>query len=222
MSEYLLVFIALNIPPFAIWGVPALITMASRKRLNKSVPVNRIRHKAGVLRGELFKLVVEKKLSPDSLTFLSLYSLLTFIVRNPDRFSGVADEVCSGLFGREEDEELDPDISLVLDQEAKTWPKEMKPIATRMAAILVEIAWWRYRELIANHKMRIMYLAVQRGKTFCWRYASTLAKKIARSDLWATTRSYLLQDMLNDNANKRLYRASACLTAACLCTVSKD
>jgi len=103
--------------------IAAMFIRRSRKRYESFARVELTRFRFAEVRHELFKLVVDHELDSRSETFRRLYRMHTFILRRPDQFHEIAEELRRDLSTPSANDESDG-----LSVEASQWNQRTRQV----------------------------------------------------------------------------------------------
>jgi hypothetical protein len=89
-------------------------------------------HSLGMARQGLMRLMVEKQLSSDSITFLNFYMMSTAIMRHPDRYNEIARMLQESLILGFRGENDSDSVADSIVTESKTWSYDVKKVVTQI------------------------------------------------------------------------------------------
>lgn len=163
MDIYTFLFIVFLI--FCLYQVAAII--ANRRIISY---YRQIRLKAetqrafGIVRQDLFRLVAEGKMSPESFTFGKLYFLATRVMRSPDQYNEIAKLVADALVCDPKREHRNGVSRLMAER--LSWPEEMKSILLKTDHALTQLVIYHsplYRSLLFIFRYAAKLFRVQKS-----------------------------------------------------------
>lgn len=118
-------------------------------------------------RAQLFDLVRAGEISPQSETFRAFYHIQTFVLRRPDAYEEVAEEIASSLLAKSPRANAPPWVD-----EVGGWPRQMDDVVQKTAVgighlLIVHHGWRKFVLPVAKRLPRALYRRVLRFAHWC-------------------------------------------------------